>query len=216
MQVDLIQFLYKINKIPIPIHWIERKYHNNPDKLKTILQETINRYQDMDEILLSYGLCGNAVIGLKSDNTKIILPRYDDCICQQIQTNSNQKIIPQKGCMYLTREWTLDEEGIVQQCQKICEEYGEEAFELIQSIYGEYHSVTIIDTGAYNVHKLDNYVDKIKKLTGMGIKYQKGSGKVLENLLLGNYQEDINVIPPGNRISIKDFYKQSIYKLGCQ
>lgn len=206
MQVDLIKYLYKLYKIAIPIHWIERKYHNDPEKLNTVLQKKIDENQDVDEILLSYGLCGNAVIGLKSENTEIILPKYDDCICQQLQIDSRQRICPEKGCMYLTREWTLDEEGIVQQCEKINRLYKGQAPDLIQSIYGAYHSVVVIDTGAYYVHKLDNYVDKVEKLTGMQAKYQKGSGKVLKNLLLGNYQEDIKVILPGKRISIRDFY----------
>ena len=207
MQMDIIQYIYKKHDLNIPIKWIGRKYHNTPEILKKKIQDLINENQDKDEIILSYGLCGNAVVGLKSEHTKLILPKYDDCICQQLQTGSAHKNSKEKGCMYLTREWTLDEEGIVQQCDMIYEQYGEEAENIINTIYGGYHSVVVIDTGAYDVHKLDNYVDNVEKLTGMKLKYKKGSGKVLENILTGNYKEnkDILLILPKQEITIWHF-----------
>lgn len=210
MQMDVIMHVIKENKLEIPVIWIDRKLHNNPKKLHTHIQEQINANQHVEEIILSYGLCGNAVIGLYSKHTKLILPAFDDCICQILYMEKDGLIInrgiPQKGCYYLTREWTIDQESIVQQCNDIYEQYGKEyGSEIIQEIFGRYHSLTIIDTGAYDVNKICGYVNKAAKYTGMRVKKQKGSCKVIENLLLGDYNENICVFCKGERIGIRDF-----------
>ena len=163
MQVDLIKSIYKKHQISIPVIWLERSLHNNPRQLNVRLQELIDQNQGYDEILFSYGLCGNAVIDLKSHNTKLVLPKYDDCICQQLQMEPGKRICVEKGCLYLTREWTLDKEGIVQQCEAIHKKYPDNPQSMIDSIYGSYHSLVVLDTGCYDVHKLDNYVEKVQK-----------------------------------------------------
>ena len=61
---------------------LERGMHNNPKRLQEILQKQIHENQDVDEIVLTYGLCGNGTLGLMSPKTKLIIPKFDDCISQ--------------------------------------------------------------------------------------------------------------------------------------
>ena len=96
-------------------------------KLNQLLQEHINQLQNQDEILLTFGLCGNGTAGLVSPNTMLRLPKFDDCInmlaCRQPRTERKQT---QKDALYLTRGWTLDHEGILQQYKMLSETYDEE------------------------------------------------------------------------------------------
>jgi hypothetical protein len=54
--------------------------HNEPEKLRAELQERINRTDPAlyDNIILGYGLCGNATAGLKTA-LPLVMPRVHDC-----------------------------------------------------------------------------------------------------------------------------------------
>ena len=67
-------------------HTIDAEYipmlaHIKPDELRTLLQTRINAAttaRSYDLLLLLYGLCGNATVGLTSP-VKMIMPRIHDC-----------------------------------------------------------------------------------------------------------------------------------------
>lgn len=73
--------------------WLRQGYHNEPDKLRKILQENIDRIEsdddpytctygvgEFDAILLCYGLCSNGICGIHSTKYPIVVPRGHDCI----------------------------------------------------------------------------------------------------------------------------------------
>ena len=62
------------------IIWIDSEYHNDPDRLRAILQQKIDSIKDTKIILLAYGCCGNALVGIKATTANLIIPKTDDCI----------------------------------------------------------------------------------------------------------------------------------------
>jgi len=65
--------------------------HNKPDELRADLQTRINaaaKVRDYDILLLLYGLCGNAAVGLTSP-VKMIMPRIHDCCAMFMGSNEN-------------------------------------------------------------------------------------------------------------------------------
>lgn len=204
MQMDVINYVLKKYQISMPVIWLERALHHNLPLLHKELQNQVDLQQHMDEIVLSYGLCGHAISGLYSKKARLVFPAFDDCICQLLYTGSEKSRrygLKEKGCYYLTREWTIDKEAIVPQCEMILKQYGEECGkEIIQQIYSGYHTISLIETGAYDVGKLRSFVEKASELTGMCVKLQEGSCRVMEHLLLGNYDNTICVVNPGERI----------------
>ncbi|MEK7354055.1 MAG: DUF1638 domain-containing protein, partial [Chloroflexota bacterium] len=54
--------------------------HRTPEALKAKLQETIDLSAGFDTIVLAFGLCGQAVLGLQSKSSTLVVPRADDCI----------------------------------------------------------------------------------------------------------------------------------------
>ena len=55
--------------------------HLNPNNLRNRLQEAVDascRFNDT--LLLGYGLCSLAVVGLESRDCTLVVPRVDDCI----------------------------------------------------------------------------------------------------------------------------------------
>ncbi len=67
----------------LDIEFVELGEHAQPNRLRERLQERItaaeNEDKAYDAILLAFGLCGNATVGLRSARTPLILPRAHDC-----------------------------------------------------------------------------------------------------------------------------------------
>ena len=59
--------------------FLEVKKHNHPENLAILLQEEIDKVIDADEILLMYGLCGNAILPLRSSGIPIRILKMHDC-----------------------------------------------------------------------------------------------------------------------------------------
>lgn len=70
--------------------WLRQGLHDTPDLLRKEVQQTIDQieYENaglpasrrFDAIAFGYGLCSNGVLGLKSGELPLIIPRCDDCI----------------------------------------------------------------------------------------------------------------------------------------
>jgi len=90
--------------ISYPVVCISSEYHNDPKKLRVKLQEEIDNQHDADEILLGYGCCGNAVIGLRATTADLIIPEVEDCIAILL-SKPEQKHQRQKGVYYLSKGW---------------------------------------------------------------------------------------------------------------
>jgi hypothetical protein len=60
--------------------FLELGLHERPSALRSLLQERVDAAGgSYDAILLGYGLCGNAVAGLRARASPLVLPRAHDC-----------------------------------------------------------------------------------------------------------------------------------------
>lgn len=74
--------------IAITPHLIDPEFtakdaHENSNHLRTLLQAKIDQAEQngvkYDAVLLAFGLCGNATVGLRANGTKLVIPRAHDC-----------------------------------------------------------------------------------------------------------------------------------------
>ena len=68
---------------------LEFGLHVYPDKLRETLQGEIDAVPGEGDIVLGYGLCSNAAVGLVSRTHRIIIPRVDDCIALFLARGGN-------------------------------------------------------------------------------------------------------------------------------
>lgn len=207
MLEDEINYVYEKLNCSYPIVWLERGYHNYPEKLREKLQETIDSLQDQDELLLCFGLCGNGTAGLKSETARLILPKFDDCLNMLLcdGTRSCRGLV-EAGTMYLTGGWTKDEEGILQQYDKLLEDYDEEMRDaVLEMMYAHYDSVTLIDTGCYQMESVMDYAKKTCELMDFELKTTKGHVLMLEKLFSGEWDTNFIIIEPGTPLSEEKF-----------
>ena len=124
---DEIMFVIRDLGIQYPVLWIESMQHNNPRQLKECIQQQINLIGNVDNIILLFGNCGNAIQGLSSRESSIVFPRVDDCISLFLGGNRQKKELDSKGsAYYLTRGYLEGESNIWSEYLYCVSKYGEE------------------------------------------------------------------------------------------
>jgi hypothetical protein len=182
--------------------------HINPGNLKTVLQNTIDFVPDnVNNIILGYGLCSQAVVGLKSLNARIIIPKIDDCIAIFLGSKSayyrEQKSTP--GTYYLTKGWLKTASTPFDEFDSMVKKYGEDkARRLMTQILKNYTRLAFINTGT----DLDEYHQTAKNMADkFGLKYQEieGENTLVKKLVQGPWDADFIVADPGETITFKHF-----------
>lgn len=69
------------------VDYLEIKQHDHPEILARHLQEKIDAITDVDEIIVLYGLCGNAILPLVARKIPIRVLRVHDCAAVLLGSN---------------------------------------------------------------------------------------------------------------------------------
>ena len=194
----------------------DNPYASIPESMKTRKQkrtattnlspgDEIN--QDLENIIIVSGLCGKGAAGIGSSSSRVITPRFDDCVNMMLCPEKREKRAYMKaGITYLTRGWTEDKGSLLSIYNECLERYGEKrgrkAFKLM---YDSYTLAAVIDDGCYDLEPVEEYARKTSELLGLDICTVDGSIHVFEKLLSGNWDDDIIVCEPGEVISEEDF-----------
>jgi len=193
----------------LEIIWVERGYHSEPDILRQHLQMQIKLMEEKGctEILLAYGLCGRGTEGLVSQRARLIIPRYDDCLNFMLCTGKReQRALCRAGVMYLTNGWCKDQGALLQMHERYVSKYGQRRGDRIMHLMFEsYNSVSIIDTGCYELEPVREYGQKSADLLRLALTEEPGSNIIMEKLIAGHYDEDFIVCEPGQAITMEDF-----------
>ena len=77
---EIYQTLLESNNNVFPVFTLKMS-HDYPDYLRELLQKEIDNTDPniFSHILLCYGLCGNAIAGLKTQDIPVVIPRAHDC-----------------------------------------------------------------------------------------------------------------------------------------
>jgi hypothetical protein len=185
--------------LSMPVVWIERGLHECPDRLHAHLQETIDSNRDKSCILLAYGLCGNAALGLNTSESVLILPRFHDCIRMFHAFKKNAEPAVSAATIYLTGGWAADYLDIIKQYGV---RYSEEKKRVIlDTMYGNYSNLCILDTGASDTGEVEVKARELADILRLKIEYARGTVRVLDDLLMERWDEEFCVIPPGKSIT---------------
>lgn len=191
------------------IWWEERGHHNDPDKLREVIQKEISRAEaaGAEVIMLAYGLCGKGAVGWHTEHAVLAIPRFDDCCNIMLCTGKRQKRnLLEAGNMYLTKGWSKDAGALLSMFANAKAKYGERrGIKVMKLMFDSYTRVSVIDTGCYEIEPVQKYAAKCAELLSLEDVTVPGSNKVLEKLLLEEWDEDIIVKNPGEAISEEDF-----------
>ena len=199
---DELNLAIKETQCRYPVVWIDSSYHLHPDKLRLKLQEEVDNLRNIDNILLAYGFCGNAIVGLKASGANLIFPRTDDCISMVLGCSEGNKM---KAAYFLTRGWIESPGGIMVDYLNAVKRYGEEKTERIfRLMLKHYNKLVVIDTGAYNLVDYIQKVQKFARISNLDLVVAEGSIGLLKKLLTGPYDDKFCIIKKEQEVNIDD------------
>jgi len=184
--------------------------HTDPKSLKIALQNAINSSApDIDTILLGYGLCSQAVVGLRSGSRTLIIPRVDDCIAIFLGSAAEYQkqchIVP--GTYYLTKGWIESGDTPFSEYDILVKHYGEQtAQRIINQILKNYTRLVFINTG----NNLKYYREHARSMAErFKLRYEEiqGSDAIIQKMLYGPWDDEFVIIPPGKTTSFFNFRK---------
>lgn len=183
--------------------------HLRPDGLKQKLQECIDHSNDQaDVLLLGYGLCSMAVVGLTARSAHLVIPRVDDCIaiflgsCAAYQDQAKQE----PGTYYLTKGWIEAGDTPFEEHQILVEKYGEErAWRMTRLMLRNYKRLAYIDTGNYEVERYRSYARQTADKFSLRFEELDGSPDLVKKMVFGPWDHEFVVVAPGQTVKYTDF-----------
>jgi hypothetical protein len=184
--------------------------HLRPEGLKKALQEAIDRAsQEADTVILGYGLCSLAVVGLVATNCTLVIPRVDDCIAIFLGSGAAyaDQTRQEPGTYYLTKGWIEVSDTLLDEYNRSVERYGEEQARRIMSVMlKNYKRLVYINTGTEDQARYRSYARRVADQFSLRYEEVTGSNELIKKMLTGPWDNgDFVVASPGQTITYADF-----------
>lgn len=195
----------------VQVHYLDQALHRTPQQMPSILQEKIDQSAGYDgNIILSYGLCSNGIVGVTAPSQGLIVPRAHDCIALFLGSLETYKkaFKARPGTYYLTPGWIAERKdplGIVE------EEYTprlgrETAVWVMGEELKHYTHITLINTGIRELEPLRKRARENAKFLNKKYDEIEGSPAYLKKILFGPRSEkDFFFIRPGEKVTQEMF-----------
>ena len=188
---------------------LEAQLHVRPDKLKEALRAAVAEADRPGSLLvLGYGLCSNAVLGLKTTHATLVVPRVDDCIAMLLGSNEafSMEAEKERGSYYLARAYLDECANLVTEHEAMVEKYGEErAVRMMKLVLTHYRRIVLVDTGRYDLGPLRERVREVADLYDLAVDEVPGTTRILDGLVGAEWGDDFVVAPPGHELTLRDF-----------
>lgn len=196
----------------VPHEVLDFGLHLNPDHLKKTLQEKIDEASPKaDVLLLGYGLCSMAVVGLKASTATLVIPRTDDCIAIFLGSCNAYKDQSKKepGTYYLTKGWIEAGDTPFEEHKLLIERYGEaKAERMTRLLLRNYRRLAFIDTGQYEIARYKSYARETAEKFGLRYEEIEGSPALVKKMLFGPWDDEFVVVSPGETVTYRAFANQ--------
>lgn len=183
--------------------------HLRPGELKRSLQSKIDQAsQTADALLLGYGLCSLAVVGLRATTATLVIPRVDDCIAIFLGSRDAYKrqASHEPGTYYLTKGWIEVGDSPFEEYKRLVEKYGEpKADRMMKLTLNNYKRLGFINTGQYEIERYRDYARRMAERFGLRYEEIEGSPALVKKMIHGPWDEEFVVVPPGQTVTYAMF-----------
>jgi hypothetical protein len=188
--------------------------HVSPEKLKESLQRAINSAgREAQTVVLGYGLCSNAVVGLKAPECTLIIPRVDDCIALFLGSTATYRKESKKepGTYYLTQGWIEVSDTPFEEYVRMKERYGKErADRIMHLMLKNYKRLAYIDTGRSDQESYRAYAQKTARKFNLRYEEIPGNTALIRKMIHGPWDEEFVVVQPGETVMFADFRNRGV------
>ncbi len=197
----------------VSIRYLPQNLHRTPQKLKKMLQNILNQVKSNDgKLVLGFGLCSNAIAGIKAPQQGLYVPCVHDCITLYLGSREKYKELFRKypGTYYLTRSWISDKKdplGLLENeyTKRVGKEMAEEA---MRKEIKNYDYISFINT-------LDDNSDKCLERAKENAKFfkkkfieHKANNDFFKKIVLGPHQKpDFIYVEPYESVKQQEFLK---------
>lgn len=183
--------------------------HLIPQSLKKTLQQAIDASSaDYETLILGYGLCSLAVIGLNARNCTLVVPRVDDCIAIFLGSKDayDKQAKKAPGTYYLTKGWIEVSDTPFEEYERMLKQYGQERADRIMGIMlKNYTRLAYIDTGQKDQERYREYASRTAEKFSLAYEEIIGSDALIRKLIYGPWDDEVLVARPGHVLEYMDF-----------
>jgi 8-oxo-dGTP pyrophosphatase MutT (NUDIX family) len=188
---------------------LEFGLHLRPERLREALQRAVDESAgSADTILLGYGLCSNAVVGLRSDACTLVVPKVDDCIALFLGSRAayRREARREPGTYYLTKGWIEAGGTPFSEHRALVERYGEaRARRMSRLALRNYTRLVFIETGTRPAEQYRAWARRAGEEFGLRCEEIRGDAALLKKMIYGPWDDEIIVVRPGRAIAYADF-----------
>lgn len=187
---------------------LEFGLHTCPERLKEALQEEIDAVAGNGDIVLGYGLCSNAAVGLTSASHRLIIPRVDDCIALFLGSRQEhlRRLREEPGTYFLTKGWIKAAELPIQDYERLVEKYGpERAMRVARAVMANYRRMVLINTGNYELEECRAAARHMADAMELDYEEIPGSNRMLRKIIAGDWDSEFVVVEPGEETTLSMF-----------
>lgn len=203
----------------MPVTWLDITLHNSPRKLAGRLQECLDAIAEPSHVLIGYGLCGNGLVGVKSREHTLIIPRMHDCVAMFLGSHQRyvQRFFASPNTYYLTKGWIDAKDEPLTDYLDYVRDYDQETADyLVDMKYKHYRKLCMV---GFSQQELDacrpdamKVADFCRERFGMEYEETIGTTELVDALLRSSSGragpgEEFVVVAPGGEISAEMFVR---------
>jgi hypothetical protein len=201
-----LKLVMKNRSCNYPIAWIPSGRHLWPNKLHASIEEELDKIPaSYNTILLAFGFCGNAMVGIKAGSRRLVLPRVADCIPLFLGSWAKQKEYG-TDTYFFTEGYLQSETSFASDILKYTKKFGKERTARIMKVMMQhYKNLAIVDTGAFDIINATKSIAEFAQLVDIPVSVIPGNLRIFDALLAGNWHnKDFIVIEPNQTFTLED------------
>lgn len=199
----------------VETRWFEIGLHDRPDVLRATLQQQLDEVgarNDIEAIVLAYGLCGRGTAGLRPLQHKLVITRAHDCIAVFMGSKeayaNHQRRYP--TCYYYTPGWNRGrrvpgpdklEATKAELAKKFDADDVEFLLETEREQWAQHNTATYIDLGTDDAESEADYARRCAEWLGWKFERIHGDAALFRDLLWGNWDNArFQIVEPGMQL----------------
>ena len=216
----MVYFCAALSPQQVDVELFELGLHNQPTELRKRLQARIDELADepYDAIVLAYGLCGQATLGLTANKIPIVMPRAHDCITLFLGSRQRYQIQLEEepGTYWYTLDYIERREnpnvtlgfGLgadpAKQYEEYVEKYGKDNADYLMEVMGmwqsHYSRAAYIDLNLGDGEPVAEEAEAIAQRRNWRFERLEGDLGLIRRLIDGEWDDDFLVLKPGQQI----------------